>query len=881
MNEASKDKLNCKICQSSFFTLKSYIIHLQLHHRNKNRFNYPCGFFNCSRTFIKVTSLKAHISRDHNKFQSYGFQSLSYQCSLDACKRHCASKNELIKHLQDHIRKNEVITCPFEKCNLKFRNRSTFSSHLTRKHTPQHATIYTSSTQFEESTDNIGLFEKSVACSNQAENIEISSSAVENRLGLLCLKLMSKHHLPAFVIDIILNEIKDIHELCNESLLQKLRTQLKKVKEIEEAHINEIENLVTNNLLSDVLSGNGVLRSDNQRRLYFKQNFYYVEPVEYMLGKNKYNRVCTFHYVPIIKSILTLISNKSVVKQLENPLATNNKTLSDFQDGTIYATNKFFQSSTLKILLFQDSFESVNPLGSGKTKHKILAIYYTLGNIYPWFRSKVEPLQLILLCRQKDFEYFGHEAVFRPLIEDLKLLEDGINDKGKLIQGSLFAIMGDNLGSHCIGGFTENFSSALHSCRYCLVHKRDMFSENFHLKHFEPRNKENYNNTLQVISDSNIHNLNGIKFNSIFNELKHFHVCQPGLPPCLGHDLFEGVIAFDLFLFVKRLVEEKHISSIDVVNRRIINFKLGSSDCSDKPCEINAKGSRLSGHAVQNWTFLRLFPIIFWDVFKTQESKILDLVTLLHRITEFVCAPTLTIQQICFLQDLIEDYLEARVQAFPDKSLRPKHHYLTHYPMLIKQFGPLIRLWTMRFEAKHSYFKKCVKHTQNFKNLTKTMSERHQFLQSFIATGEIFNDQPILPDSASKFHIHLYDKNVQKIVTDKIGACGDAVISQNICFRGINYKTNMFLPILRNESNIIFGKIIFILKNPDKICFLVNMHNSSYSPNSNLYILESSEHLSLKAVFFDELLDYYPLNSYLVFSDNLISLKHSIVDDYN
>lgn len=876
MNEASKDKLKCKMCQSSFLTLKPYIIHLQLAHKNQNRFNYPCGFLKCSRKFIKVTSLKAHVSRDH-KFPSYVFQSLSYQCSLDACKTHCASKNEIIKHLQDHIRKKEVITCPFEKCNLQFRNRSTFSSHLSRKHTQQHA--YNNFTQLKETADN-DLVENSVLCSNQVENIEISSSAVESRLGLLCLKLMSKHHLPAFVIDTILNEIKEIHELCNESLKQKLRTELKKIKEIEEAHINEIVNLVTDNL-SDVFSDNSMLRSNNQRRLYFIQNFYYVEPVEYMLGKNKNNRACTFHYVPIIKSILTLISNKSVVKQLENPLATINKRLSDFKDGTVYATNKFFKSSTLKILLFQDSFESVNPLGSGKTKHKILAIYYTLGNIYPWFRSKVEPLQLILLCRQKDFDYFGHEAVFRPLMEDLKSLEDGINDKDKIIQGSLFAIMGDNLGSHCIGGFTENFSSATHSCRYCLVHKREMFSENFHLQHFEPRNKENYNNTLKVISDLNIHSLNGIKFNSIFNELKHFHVCQPGLPPCLGHDLFEGVISFDLFLFVKRLVEEKHISSIDVVNRKIANFKLGSSDSSDKPCEINAKGSKLSGHAVQNWTFLRLFPIIFWDVFKSQESKILDLVTLLHRITEIVCAPSVTIQQICFLQDLIEDYLEARVEAFPDVSLRPKHHYLIHYPELITKFGPLMRLWTMRFEAKHSYFKKCVKHTQNFKNLTKTLSERHQFLQSFIATGEIFNDQPILPESASKFHIDLYDKNVQNIIAEKIGVCGNAVISQSVCFRGISYKANMFLSISRNESKIIFGKIIFILTITDKICFLVNLHNSSYSSKSNLYILENGETLSLKSVFFDELLDYYPLNSYLVSSDNLISLKHSIVDDYN
>ena len=41
----------------------------------------------------------------------------------------------------------------------------------------------------------------------------------------------------------------------------------------------------------------------------------------------------------------------------------------------------------------------------------------------------------------------------------------------------------------------------------------------------------------------------GVKFNSVFNKLPDFHVCNPGLPPCWGHDGFEGVIAYDLQLY--------------------------------------------------------------------------------------------------------------------------------------------------------------------------------------------------------------------------------------------------------------------------------------------------------------------------------------------
>ncbi len=54
----------------------------------------------------------------------------------------------------------------------------------------------------------------------------------------------------------------------------------------------------------------------------------------------------------------------------------------------------------------------------------------------------------------------------------------------------------------------------------------------------------------------------GIKFDSIFNELTYFHVCEPGLPPCLGHDLFEGIVSTDLALYRKHLISKEKLTSL-------------------------------------------------------------------------------------------------------------------------------------------------------------------------------------------------------------------------------------------------------------------------------------------------------------------------------
>ena len=96
----------------------------------------------------------------------------------------------------------------------------------------------------------------------------------------------------------------------------------------------------------------------------------------------------------------------------------------------------------LHYTLHQDAFEVVNPLGSGRKKHKVLAVYLTLGDILPYNRSNIDHMQLVLLCREQDFKFFGQEMVFSPLIKDLKDLEDSgiVLRDSKVIRGSICAI---------------------------------------------------------------------------------------------------------------------------------------------------------------------------------------------------------------------------------------------------------------------------------------------------------------------------------------------------------------------------------------------------------------------------------------------------------
>ena len=57
----------------------------------------------------------------------------------------------------------------------------------------------------------------------------------------------------------------------------------------------------------------------------------------------------------------------------------------------------------------------------------------------------------------------------------------------------------------------------------------------------------------------------------------------------------------------------------------------------------------------------------------------------------------------------------------------------TYYVCLLYRMGPLVRYWTMRFEARHNYFKHLAANLGNFINISYTLAMRHQQYQCYLA----------------------------------------------------------------------------------------------------------------------------------------------------
>lgn len=214
---------------------------------------------------------------------------------------------------------------------------------------------------------------------------------------------------------------------------------------------------------------------------------------------------------------------------------------------------------------------------------------------------------------------------------------------------------------------------------------------------------------------------------------------------------------------------------------------------------------------------------------------------------------------------------------FPNVKLRPKHHFLKHYPRLIMEFGPLIHLWTLQFESTHCFFKKCIKSAQNFKNVCQTFSEKHQLLQAYKQASNFFQNELYVKRSIP-LTLNTYIHAIQLAMQNSLIAEG-AEISLEVIIKGTHYRKEGYVVLRAHEAGFVFGQIrLNIITSSRIVHFLVKESTSDFSEELHAYILPSDNSTvgTFNCIEYSKLLDYYPLSAYKRGTSLLIPLKHAI-----
>jgi hypothetical protein len=175
------------------------------------------------------------------------------------------------------------------------------------------------------------------------------------------------------------------------------------------------------------------------------------------------------------------------------------------------------------------------------------------------------------------------------------------------------------------------------------------------------------------------------------------------------HDLFEGVIPYELGLFLRH----HSCFTVGTLNHRLNAFDFGYSEVGDKPSSIDGE-FKLRQTASQR-LFARILPLLVGDLIPRGDSHWGCLLILLE-ISRICSAPVLSADTAAYLEVLIEEHHTRFKKLYP---ITPKMHFLVHFSRQILDFGPLIQTWTFRHEAKLRIMKRAAR-VSNFKNVCQT-----------------------------------------------------------------------------------------------------------------------------------------------------------------
>lgn len=777
------------------------------------------------------------------------------------------------KKLLMHIKYIHGSTCgPFhctEKCCFRiFSSMKSFKKHISNYHFNQKELI---NTDFNDN-DKMNIFVENQEPdklslkinqekSNNHKNDQNASSECETHITKFKDKvykfisiLYVNNSIPRSEIQNIIKAVKDLFD-CD--IFRFIKTKYRAYENVDDKGIFDKCFDILFNPFKE-------LETEYKRFKHFEESGFFIKPVEKVFNETVI--VSSIQNYPITK----VQRDKSVViplrgvlkfffevpgvyddtitflKKLSNP--TDNK--ENFIQGDLW-TEKMqnFQNKTfLPLFVYFDDFETGNTLGSHAGDQKLGAVYISIPCLPKRYAHNLSNTFLVQLFKSNDRKKLGN-TIFSPLVDELKYLKNTgitIGDK-KTLYFDIGLFIGDNLGLNSILGYVESFS-ANYFCRFCKTPKQQTHSQ-LHEDKSNLRTPQNYSQDIEL-SD---YSITGIKENSLFNEIEDFHVTY-NYSVDIMHDILEGVCIYDLCLILKYFIFEISIFSLATLNSIISTFDYGENFISNKPPILkleHLQRDTIKMSAAEMHCFLLTLGVMIGH-FIPEQNDYWNLYISLRKICDIIFNVSISMGDVDSLKTLISEH-HFIYSSLLHQNLKPKHHHMIHYPNIILKSGPLVNIWSMRFEAKHKSLKNISTISCSKKDICWTIALRHQIRLcfNFITLGELSYD---LVHGNSKY---IDDERLISQITE----CMRCPLKNPIAVKWVikNDKTFRVGDILyiNGCDQLTFGEIKRIILTEDNQCFFEYLEYKSkwFNDHVHAYEVETAGENNLKVIDSEKLLD--------------------------
>lgn len=676
---------------------------------------YKCSI--CKDNVQTILLFKKHIRMHHFNIFKLG----KLVCGQNACPRIYSELNSFGKHLSyahPQVKKSNIRNDVLETRDVSS-SSSGMDSDVSQRSVPNESVPINGASV----TENGASVTENETLDNQISRL---GSLIQKSLCEVSARLYSNPQIPRNVVQTVMESIDCFTSSYNEAIIVLL---------------NKFENKesITEDLFG-FQNHTSLFDSEYKRFKFYEEKGTLIPAKEILLKtrceyspKSGYHSVnYSMHIIPINLVLQNFFSIDNILvetlKYIES-LQNNDRVITNIMQGSAWQNKirELHQSENvinLPIIVFYDDFEVNNPLGAHAGIQKIGGLYISLPFLPQKFASLLDSIFVLAFFHASDRVKFGNNVVFNKPIEELNLLsERGIPVNSAIFTGFLkfhvVALAGDNLGLNGCLGFVESFS-ALHYCRICRSNKAEIQT----LFREDPSKLRTMTSYLDDLALDNSRET-GIKSECAWFQLNGFKLFD-NVSVDLLHDYLEGCCRYTMDFLLKYLVQESKIISFDALESRITRFDYGPDNSSKPNNSLVVDGSkiRFKTSASEMKTLVAYFGLIVGSIVNVNDP-VWELYLLLRQILDKLLTHRIFPSNMELVSHLIEEFLE-RFTSVTKSSLKPKFHFLVHYPKMFLKFGPLVQVWTMRFEAKHQVSKIAARASKNRINITKTLALRNQ-----------------------------------------------------------------------------------------------------------------------------------------------------------
>ncbi|KAK0131528.1 putative nuclease HARBI1 [Merluccius polli] len=217
----------------------------------------------------------------------------------------------------------------------------------------------------------------------------------------------------------------------------------------------------------------------------------------------------------------------------------------------------------------------------------------------------------------------------------------------------------------------------------------------------------------------------------------------------------------------------------------------------------------------------------------------------LKDIVELVVAPKHTDESIAYLEGNISEHRQKYQELFPDVKLLPKHHYLEHYPQLIRMFGPLV-----------------VQHTNCFKNVPFSLAIKHQLMISYHLISSSFEKTALEITNVSTVPVDVLKQEIAQTIEQNFPGTTEVHLTKCMSSKGVHFN-GMIVAHGSTSGLPDFGEILQICVVHERLFFMLKRLSGRYREHFRAFELSACPARILPVlVELGELADYYPLADY-------------------